>query len=88
MKQILSTTKIIYTQKITSSIFKIKMHDPIIGSNLILTGLLKILIQESRSFTRVDFDKMYLFKMINDRQYFLIKFGNANNKKLGGIYII
>ena len=67
--------KFTYTQKKTSSIFKVNLQDKIIGSNLILTGLLKILIQESRSFTRVNFEKMYLFKMINDRQYFLIKFG-------------
>ena len=70
-----SNKKFTYTQKKTSSIFKVNLQDKIIGSNLILTGLLKILIQESRSFTRVNFEKMYLFKMINDRQYFLIKFG-------------
>ena len=42
-----------------------------IGSNLILTGLLKISRQESLSSTRFFFKNVFLVKLINNSQYFI-----------------
>ena len=59
--------------KITSTVFKSNQQDRKIGSNFILTALLKNSRIESLVFTRVFFEKMFLVKLINNSQYFMFQ---------------
>ena len=58
--------------KTTSTVFKSDQWDQNIGSNLILTGFLKISRVEIMIFTKSIFKDMFLVKMINTSQYFLL----------------
>ena len=51
--------------------FKTNQQDRNIGSNLILTGLLKISRLENLSFTRGFFNNKFLANLIKNSQYFL-----------------
>ena len=58
---------------IASTVFKTNKKGRNIGSNLIMNLLLKIPRQDSRSFTIVFSDNMFLIKRIKKRQYFLFQ---------------
>ena len=81
-------TTLTSTQKIKSPFLKANLRYCIIGSSLILTGLLKISRQESHSFTRVYFDNMYLVKLINESQYFLFQLAMLNIQMMRNISFI
>ena len=87
-KVLAKTTTRTYTQKITSSVFKKNLLDCIIGSSLILTGLLKIAIQERQIFIRVYLDHMYQVKMINNSWYFLFQLSIQKTYMMCNIYFM